>query len=411
MIDRLLPPRSTAFELAFAASVGTRVAAVPVPLRQSQDPLAAPLGFLPFLAWGRATPLWDATWPEPLRRDIVAKTYGLRRAAGTLAGVKALVAYVPGASVVRAVRPPAGFFLSGRYDRTDARWRRWIASLPELRIYQRRESTGAKNHLGGPVGRRRSTKRRFLGSEAGQSTFFLGGNDPEIYAGVLIRRGQEERVSVHAVPDPRYGRTGTVLEIGYRTAGGLGARLGGRTVGRFLGGSPKAAGFRRVALISGASDGERWDMVAPTDRIQDLKPRTGHFPGRSPRGAFVGKTIGDRFIGAEVSARRQYWSLRLAETSGPKRPAASFLGQRMGMRPYTVELAIKLASTAGRGEAFVGRRSAGRCFLGSRYAKRELSAVCDAVTAGKALRDRALIDLDHVVRRARRAKTFADLRL
>ena len=83
MVDRtLLPSNATAFERTLAATFEP-IQAIPVPLEVIVNPWTCPLGILPWLAWQRRVPEWDASWSEVQKRTVVANAFPLHRLAAT----------------------------------------------------------------------------------------------------------------------------------------------------------------------------------------------------------------------------------------------------------------------------------------------------------------------------------------
>ena len=83
MVDQtLLPANATPMERAVSATF-QRISAMAVPIRAVKDPAICPLPLLPWLAWERRVPEWDAGWSEVQKRIVVASSYDLHRHAGT----------------------------------------------------------------------------------------------------------------------------------------------------------------------------------------------------------------------------------------------------------------------------------------------------------------------------------------
>lgn len=78
----LLPPNATDFERSLSLT-GSRIEAVEVPLPQLLDPMTCPISVLPFLAWAYSVDHWDPTWPEKVRRQVVAASLKVHKIKGT----------------------------------------------------------------------------------------------------------------------------------------------------------------------------------------------------------------------------------------------------------------------------------------------------------------------------------------
>jgi phage tail P2-like protein len=87
----LLPPNASKLERALEAATA-RVGDVPVPLSELWDPAACPIDLLPWLAWGLSADVWDAAWPEAVKRNAVATSIAQHRIKGTPAAVKTVLA-------------------------------------------------------------------------------------------------------------------------------------------------------------------------------------------------------------------------------------------------------------------------------------------------------------------------------
>lgn len=81
----LLPPNRTPLESRLAAS---HPLALPVPLRTLWNPATCPVQFLPFLAWAFSVDQWHETWPESIKRRVIANSAELHRIKGTRPAVE-----------------------------------------------------------------------------------------------------------------------------------------------------------------------------------------------------------------------------------------------------------------------------------------------------------------------------------
>jgi len=86
-VKSLLPANSTALERAIEAAQA-RLADVPVPVDQLWDPWRCPAELLPWLAWAWSVDEWDPTWPEEVRRRVIAAAPEVHRRKGTRAAVE-----------------------------------------------------------------------------------------------------------------------------------------------------------------------------------------------------------------------------------------------------------------------------------------------------------------------------------
>ena len=56
---------------------------LPVPVSRLWDPATCPLSLLPWLAWAFSVDEWDDSWPEHIKRQVVAHSFDVHRYKGT----------------------------------------------------------------------------------------------------------------------------------------------------------------------------------------------------------------------------------------------------------------------------------------------------------------------------------------
>jgi phage tail P2-like protein len=91
----LLPPNASALEQALEQAV--QLPALPVPLRALWNPATCPVDLLPWLAWALSVDDWDATWPEAVKRSVIATAIAVQRRKGVIGAVRQAVASFGGA--------------------------------------------------------------------------------------------------------------------------------------------------------------------------------------------------------------------------------------------------------------------------------------------------------------------------
>lgn len=97
----LLPPTSTAQELA-AEQAMSRIADIPIDLNATLwNPMICPPYQLPFMAWGLSIDAWDENWPLAVRRQRVASALDIQRRKGTVKAVRDVVSSFGGSMVLR----------------------------------------------------------------------------------------------------------------------------------------------------------------------------------------------------------------------------------------------------------------------------------------------------------------------
>lgn len=84
MSSHLLPSNATAEERALSLAVLCGEDLLPERLRTLWDPLSCPLSLLPWLAWGLHVDEWDESWPEAVKRQVVASSMEVHRRKGTI---------------------------------------------------------------------------------------------------------------------------------------------------------------------------------------------------------------------------------------------------------------------------------------------------------------------------------------
>lgn len=140
-VAHLLPQRNvTPLEIALDLGLEAPVLDIPVPLRDLWRWDTCPTELLPYLAWAMSVDLWDKEWPEERKREIVRDSFKLHRLKGTLGGIKLYTSFVDTA-VKRAIVPPEWPFWA---PDDQVSLDRWEQSLPQLRIYQRRQRGTAR---------------------------------------------------------------------------------------------------------------------------------------------------------------------------------------------------------------------------------------------------------------------------
>lgn len=87
MTETILPPNATELELAMEATVAQRIEAIPVPIVTVNDAAQCPAPVLPFLAWARSVDVYDTSWSEATRRNVVGQAMAVHRIKGTLRSV------------------------------------------------------------------------------------------------------------------------------------------------------------------------------------------------------------------------------------------------------------------------------------------------------------------------------------
>ena len=86
-MSNLLPPNSTQIERD-VAEVCAQATNLEVLISTIKDPDLCPVSFLPYLAWELSIEVWDDTWHEDIKRNVIKQAIKEYRLRGTVVGVK-----------------------------------------------------------------------------------------------------------------------------------------------------------------------------------------------------------------------------------------------------------------------------------------------------------------------------------
>lgn len=84
----LLPPNSTALEVAIEETMLAALSEIDVPVSVMMDPDKVPAKFLPWLAWALSVDEWDVAWSEDSKRATIANSIDVHRHKGTVGSIK-----------------------------------------------------------------------------------------------------------------------------------------------------------------------------------------------------------------------------------------------------------------------------------------------------------------------------------
>lgn len=137
----LLPGYSGTFEKVVSAAqilAADERAGLVETIRTLWDPRECPAAQLPLLAWAWSVDIWNDLWPLDRKRAVVAEARAFHERKTTVAGFRMALSYVD-AELVRANLPRDAFFAGKAL--TPAEHDAWLATLPEIRIYQKTPRT------------------------------------------------------------------------------------------------------------------------------------------------------------------------------------------------------------------------------------------------------------------------------
>ncbi len=83
----LLPFNASELEKHLEATM-CRASDIPVPIDTLWNARTCPENLLPWLAWALSVDTWDSTWPEIIKRQVIADSVHVHRIKGTLASVR-----------------------------------------------------------------------------------------------------------------------------------------------------------------------------------------------------------------------------------------------------------------------------------------------------------------------------------
>lgn len=131
--DHQLAGNATVPEKA-AAALGILADKLVDPIRRMKDAYTVPAEALVPTGWERSVDIWDATWPEARKRQVIAESLAFHRAKSTIAADRMALSYVD-ATLISYHLPRDNFEMASRADGADHLAR--LNSLPEIRIYPR----------------------------------------------------------------------------------------------------------------------------------------------------------------------------------------------------------------------------------------------------------------------------------
>ncbi len=88
-VPSLLPPNATALELALEQSLAHSLSAN---LQDLWNPETIPAALLPWLAWALSVDVWDTSWGEARKRNVLAASIDTHRVKGTIGALKGALA-------------------------------------------------------------------------------------------------------------------------------------------------------------------------------------------------------------------------------------------------------------------------------------------------------------------------------
>lgn len=388
-----LPSNAGNFERSILEAASQQLAEFEVDYSAFWDAHRCPEEALPHLAHALGIPLWEETWSVEKKRAVLDQWPDMAGKLGTEAAVRWAVD-VADAETLLVTVPPQAFYLSGSDEDDRERWAMWISELPEVRLLTMREQELECGYLCAldqlddmvDVG-------MFFADDAGVPTFFAGGPTLDERA-VIIRDGQEEEIHFERVPDPRWKRSGEVINFFWPGQAGEGFMLDDvQSVDKFLDGVSPAKSCASVNFVfTGSGD---WPLVAPVDRVQDVAPATGVIYAEDGIGLFADDYWVGEYLDEVDPLRATYLSFRIIEGAPDWTPAASFLDfDRFAMPSHTAEILTRVPLIAGPAGLVCNHSYFDDAFGAADAEFPEVDLLCRAIDATRSARDIIYADLD-----------------
>lgn len=398
--ESLLPPSArtkTEKEIEQAA-----FRALPIDIPALASPETAPDAFVPFLAWGTSTDLWDRNWSIEKKRAVVKAWWRLHRLKGTIAGIEEAVRFFD-ARVVAVRRPPDATYPDPVL--TKAERDAYLARFQQLRLYSFRDRgiAGFGAYLSGGY---RLPK------------LFPDGGAFPAYSDAAVRLGERaflfdpltgDEIAVKRVSRIDQTETRQAVrfdEILLPGSAGFAAFLDRPPRAKRFTASVGAAG-RRYTVAVNTEYSERTSTlhvssVLPSaqpisvlpkrEKVRGVRVIGQRFPGAKGTGEFVARpTDGIRraFLPASTAGLRIFDVIFLYDPArlADRRDARTFLGRtRLGMPAYHARITIE---TRGKVSPFAARQFVAGFLMSSDKAR--LAKAIEAIRIEKALRDKVLV--------------------
>lgn len=377
--SRHLLPRNVTPLMKVLAAAGYRLEGIPVDIDKLKDPLAIPVQFLPHIAFEYSTDIWVDDWDEQRKRSVAENAILLHRRKGTLYALREYARYANG-EVLSVERPPMGVF-SGP-SLTVAQREAWLASLPQIRLWQVRETGTAARW------------KAFLGSDkAGRmrsAQFCLNGPAPTPSTAIDRLKRRARWVVGGVETDTTVANVGSGFEL----------RLKGEAGQRVFSGDPSNGGayfipsdaWKRLVIIEPQARLPWRSAVTPSMRAVISEPERVVVDGNAGYSVFCDEPARMGFFVPTTAPLRIFERYPvLGPDTTPSRPVCQFMGVgRYGFPPHTAQVRASLP-----GKRLAEAAGEGIVALGPRYwlphDHRPMTNLCLAASASKRLSDKVLL--------------------
>lgn len=376
---------------------------LPFALRDIDNPDAAPEAFIPFMAWGLSTDLWDRNWPIEKKRAAAKAWWRLHRKKGTLTGIKEAVRFFS-AEVVAVRRPPDAAFP----DPTMTREERdaYLARFQQIRFYSHRSRGSA-------------TYGAYLAGGYRLSRLFIGETAFPTFSDAAVRIGRraylfEPRTGDEApvrralrVTTTETRRAVEFEEVVLPGYAGKSAFAGRPPIAKTFTADTGARGRLYSISIdveySEARSSLHISGILPSGTPIDVRPRRAALPGSRVKGQlfpslggrateFVnrhGDGVHRTFLPPSTAPLRIFDQIFLFDPQRhvDKRGARTFLNNvRLGMPPFHARITLKSQAKL---SPFSAQRFVAGYFVTT--SKARLTNAIEAIRLSKSLRDKVIV--------------------
>jgi len=391
--DSLVPASSTPWEFA-VEQAGQTFSALSVPNAALWNADTCPEHMLSWLAVSLSVDLWRPDWPVWKKRLVCREAVQLARIKGTRAALERYLTQAD-AELVSVITPPVKMFAGKSYTKVELD--RFYSVMPQLRIYPHRlrnRNVFGKMFAGRGVGPGRFALVSV--ARTGRRTFLfdpLDGTSIELVTLQFDTRSEfQSAVEITRVVTP--GKPGNALFAGFHAgihAGVVAKRSVVHTV-EVVTSYLHQEGTRRLSTIEPSFEPILVRQERGTDRWQG---RGGKF--------FAGRTAG-RFACPSDAWLHVYSLVRLhdpARSPALRHGARAFAGDRVGIRPHTAHVRVRISIPHRERTMFAGRH-AGRVFARP-VDTRIRDAALEAVQVSKSAHEKILVSFQNW-----REPTFGD---
>lgn len=328
--ESLLPNNETTWEGVLSSTSAEMGGVDAAAIIRAFDPFACAAALLPWLAHALSLDFWSDDWSESKKRRVISRAIELHFLKGTEPGLRAYVALAE-AIVLKVETAPRAIY-SGQALSVAER-ERWLAQMPQIRIWRARET-------------RIATRKLFYGGQMHHAFLNTGFAQPST-AGQRLRRRCRYIVAGQETETPVYEEPGG-FQVRIRSARGRRA-FGQGGARRFL--LPSTAAQRIISITASGEPAPWRSPVAPSRRLVNAEPDRIVTAGARHLRVFGSDRPQRRFYQRSAAWRSIY--LRYAVFDGAhvqRRSPAQFMG--VGRFGFPAHVAFVTVSIPGHRPAF-----------------------------------------------------------